>query len=59
MLSERDVTTMWRNLFHEQEVSSATLAKAEALLDRLNLESPLRSRLATELEEIRKLDQVA
>ena len=52
MLSERDVTTKWRQLFHEQGISDASLAKAKSLLNSLTPESPLRLRLATELEEI-------
>jgi hypothetical protein len=47
---------MWRKLFHDQEITSETMGKAERLLDGLSLESPLRLRLATELEEIRKLN---
>ena len=55
MLNERDVTTLWRRLFHGQEMTAKALAEAESLLDGLSPESPLRIRLATELEEIRKL----
>jgi hypothetical protein len=57
MLNEHDVTTLWRNLFDGQKITGVSLAKAEALLDRLNPESPLRMRLATELKEIRQLRQ--
>jgi hypothetical protein len=53
MLSERDVTTLWRQLFKEQEMKVATLAKAKALLDKLSPESPLRLRLGVELDEMR------
>ena len=55
MLNERDVTTMWRNLFRGKEVTSQSLAEAEELLDDLSPESPLRVRLSTELEEMRKM----
>ena len=55
MLNESDVTTAWRKLFQGQEITDETLIKAEELLDELTLASPLRVRLATELEEIRKL----
>ena len=55
MLNESDVTAVWRKLFQGQEISDETLIKAEELLDELTLASPLRVRLATELEEIRKL----
>jgi hypothetical protein len=53
MLSERDVTTLWRQLFKEQETTVATLAKAKALLSKLSPESPLRLRLGVELDEMR------
>ena len=56
-LNERDVTTLWRKLFDGQRITAASLAKAEALLDGLNPESPLRLRLATQLKEIRQLGQ--
>ena len=59
MLNDGDVTTLWRKLFRGQEITSLTLGKAEALLDDLSPESPLRLRLATELEELRKLYQKA
>lgn len=55
MLNERDVTTMWRNLFRGKEVTSQSLDEAEELLDDLSPESPLRVRLSTELEELRKM----
>jgi len=57
MLNERDVTTQWRRLFDGEKITGASLAKAEALLDSMNPESPLRMRLATELKEIRQLRQ--
>jgi hypothetical protein len=46
---------LWRKLFRGQKVSSLTLEKANALLDVLNPESPLRLRLTAELDELRKL----
>lgn len=57
MLNEGDVTVQWWRLFRGQEVTSLRLEKAEALMDELSLESPLRVRLAMELEEIRQLHQ--
>jgi hypothetical protein len=56
-LNERDVTTLWRNLFQERGTTAASLAKAQTLLDSMNPESPLRLRLALELQDIRKLRQ--
>jgi len=54
MLNERDVTMLWRKLFRGQEITTLTLGKAQALLDQLRPESPLRFRLTEELEELRK-----
>jgi hypothetical protein len=54
-LDEREVTIAWRNLFHGKEMTSDSLAKAEALLDGLSGESPLYLRLTNELEELREL----
>jgi hypothetical protein len=43
---------MWRELFHTPSVTSETVVQAKALLDELKPESPLRHRLAVELDEI-------
>ena len=53
MLTESEVTRSWARLFKGQ-VNDTTLDKAEALLDELRPESPLRHRLATELDELRE-----
>jgi hypothetical protein len=42
-------------MFRGVEVNEESLAKAEALLEELRPESPLRHRLSTELDELRKL----
>lgn len=52
MLTESEVSRSWRQLF-KGDVSGETFTKAEALLDELRPESPLRHRLYNELEEIR------
>ena len=52
VLSEHDVSRMWRDLFHNPSVTSETVVKAAALLKELKPESPLRHRLAVELAEI-------
>ena len=57
MLDERDVMNRWRILFHGKEITTESLAEAEALLDGVSGESPLHIRLAKELEEIRHLQQ--
>lgn len=55
LLTEAEVQRSFRNLFKSTDVPPDTFDKAEALLDELRAESPLRHRLSVELEEIRKL----
>jgi hypothetical protein len=55
LATENDVQQRWRNLFRGQEVSEELFARAEALLDELRAESPLRHRLDSELTELRKI----
>ena len=55
MLTEQQIARSWRKLFAGGEVDDETFAKAEALLEELRAESPLRHRLGSELEEIRRL----
>jgi len=54
VLTEQEVAQSWRKLFKGGEFDDADLAKAEALLDELRPESPLRHRLMNELDELRK-----
>jgi len=58
LLTEQEISRSWRNLFRTQPVNDDTLNKAEALLDELRPESPLRHRLGVELDELRKLKKV-
>jgi hypothetical protein len=58
VLTEKEVSRSWQTLFKGGAYSEETFNKAEELLDELRLESPLRHRLSSELEELRKL-QVA
>jgi hypothetical protein len=53
-VDERDVINAWRELFRGSETTPAILRSAEALLNRLHGESPIRFRLASELEELKK-----
>jgi hypothetical protein len=53
-MDEREVLRAWRELFHNGKITSETLDKAEAFLEGLSGESPLRIRLASELEELKK-----
>ncbi len=55
MLTEKEVSKSWRGLFKSGAISDEDLTKAETLLDELRPESPLRHRLSTELEELRRL----
>ena len=54
MLTEKEVARSWARLF-KGEVTSEALGKAEALLEELRPESPLRHRLSQELDELREL----
>ena len=59
MLTEAEVQRSFRNLFKGKDVPPETYDKAEALLDELRNESPLRHRLSIELEELRKMHTAA
>lgn len=54
VLTEQEVARSWGRLF-KGEKSSETFDKAEALLEELRPESPLRHRLSSELYELRQL----
>lgn len=58
MLTEQEVSRSWRGLV-KGELNSDTFERAEALLDELRPESPLRHRLAVELAELRELSTQA
>jgi hypothetical protein len=58
LLTEQEVSRSWRQLFKGAEQGADVFEKAEALLDELRPESPLRHRLAAELAELRKLRPV-
>lgn len=55
MLTEQEINRSWRKLFKGREIDDEVLDKAEALLEELRPESPLRHRLGEELTELRKL----
>jgi hypothetical protein len=57
LLTESQVQRSFRDLFKSKDFSVEVFDKAEALLDELRAESPLRHRLSMELEEIRKLHE--
>ncbi|MGD0900516.1 MAG: hypothetical protein ABR915_22005 [Thermoguttaceae bacterium] len=55
MLTEHEIARTWRALFHEGKNDEDTFQRAEALLEELRPENPLRHRLAGELSELRKI----
>lgn len=55
LLTEQEISRSWRKLFAAKKFDDEVFGKAEALLDELRPESPLRHRLGMELEELRKL----
>lgn len=54
-MTEREVSRSWQKLFRGGQFADDAFTRAEALLDELRPESPLRHRLETELEELKKL----
>ena len=54
LLTENEVGRSWRLLLGNGDVTPEIVEKAEALLDELRPESPLRHRLVTELHELQK-----
>jgi hypothetical protein len=59
LLTEQEISRSWRNLFKDGEVSLDAVNKADALLEELRPESPLRHRLSVELDELRKRVELA
>jgi hypothetical protein len=55
VLTEAEVQLSFRKMFTGAENGPDDFEKGEALLDELRPESPLRHRLSTELEELRKI----
>jgi len=53
VLTEQEVSRSWSRLF-KGEITEESIAKADALLDELRPESPLRHRLSSELDELRE-----
>jgi hypothetical protein len=56
LLTEQQIAKSWRKLFSGGDFSPEVLDKAEALIEELRPESPLRHRLGCELAELRKLN---
>ena len=57
MREEHLIVSQWRNLFRGQAVTADTLVQAEALVERLGPESPLRVRFSGELKDLRKMQE--
>jgi len=55
LLTEAQVQRSFQKLFCSSEIDPESFEKAEELLEELRPESPLRYRLGTELEELRKI----
>lgn len=58
MLTEQEVSRSWSRLFKGVEITEDVLNRAEALLEELRAESPLRHRLTVELQELRGVKPV-
>ena len=58
LLTEQEVSKSWRKLFQQREFTDEVFAKAETLIEELRPESPLRHRLGTELDELRRKHRV-
>jgi hypothetical protein len=54
LLTESQINRSWGKLFRGGDFTEETFDRAEALLDELRPESPLRHRLGAELEELRQ-----
>jgi hypothetical protein len=54
MLTEKDVSRMWRDLF-QAPIDDSALVRASELIDELPATSPLRQRYASELSDLRRL----
>ena len=55
MLTESEVQRSYRLILKKASTDLDAFDKAEALIDELRPESPLRHRLLSEIEELRKL----
>jgi hypothetical protein len=55
LLTENEIQRTWRALFRDQAIDDELFTRAEALLEELRPESPLRHRLDGELTELRRM----
>ena len=59
MRNQNDITLEWRETFKGGNLNKKTLDRAQKLLDELSVESPLRVRFESELNELRKIAKTA
>ena len=57
LITESEVERSFRKLIKASSLNQETLDKAETLLEELRPESPLRHRLAQEIDELREMSQ--
>jgi hypothetical protein len=55
VLTEAQVQRSFRKMFQNAEITPELIEKAEGLIERLRLESPLRHRLTEQLDELRQM----
>jgi hypothetical protein len=55
VLTESQVQRSFHKLLQNAEITPELIEKAEALVERLRMESPLRHRLTEQLEELRQI----
>lgn len=58
-LNEKDAQQLWQRLFRGQPITALTFQEAGAILDGLPEDSPVRCRLAKELDEVRRLQDAS
>jgi hypothetical protein len=56
MLTEREISLQWRELFHVAPIDESVYTKASELIDALPATSPLRQRYAGELSDLRRIN---
>jgi hypothetical protein len=57
MLTEREISLQWRELFHAAPpIDESVYTKASELIDALPATSPLRQRYAGELSDLRRIN---
>lgn len=55
VLTESEVQRSFRKIFKDAQIDEAAFERAETLIEELRPESPLRFKMSTELEELRRI----